>query len=132
MPELRGMWIRFDLRGAIYDRDGWRCQYCGNGPRNGHDLNLDHVVTRGETEKPDNRPCNLLTACKSCNSSRKDMPWDEWVAAVAVRRGLNFHEFKAALEAQLEAPVSDRKEFRESIAKIGWPSTIMAYALGTK
>ena len=58
-------------REQIYARDQYRCQYCdadlhGQTRR----LSLDHVIpfSQGGT----NRDQNLATACKSCNSKKKD------------------------------------------------------------
>lgn len=69
-----GMWIRPERRRLIYERDRWRCRHCGGkvtthpGPRR---ATLDHDLPRslGGTHCSD----NLLTACLSCNSSRKDL-----------------------------------------------------------
>lgn len=60
------------LRQAIFERDEWACQYCGDG----EDLTCDHIVplVRGGTNDPD----NLATACRSCNSSKGDKMPDEW------------------------------------------------------
>lgn len=67
-------WIRADLRLAIYLRDDFRCLYCGADLRDAdpRDITLDHVKAHvdGGTNKPD----NLVTACVSCNCSKKDTP----------------------------------------------------------
>jgi DNA-directed RNA polymerase subunit RPC12/RpoP len=49
----------------IYERDGFRCRYCGSDVRA---LAIDHVVPRvqGGTDFP----VNLVVACKSCNSRK--------------------------------------------------------------
>ncbi|HWC32793.1 MAG TPA: HNH endonuclease [Actinomycetota bacterium] len=49
-------------RRALFARDGWRCQYCGN---EGGKLTLDHVVPRsrgGESVWE-----NVVTSCAPCN-----------------------------------------------------------------
>jgi len=54
-------------RKAIFERDGYRCQYCGEVfPES--QLNIDHVIPRhlgGRTSWE-----NLVTSCKSCNSKK--------------------------------------------------------------
>lgn len=66
---------------AIYLRDGFHCVWCwrdlhGAAPA---EITLDHLSTRiGSTP---HRETNLVTACRRCNSRRKDMPWREFAAA---------------------------------------------------
>jgi 5-methylcytosine-specific restriction endonuclease McrA len=69
-----GTWCRPDLRLAVYLRDAFRCLYCtrdlhGAEPR---DVTLDHV--KAKVDGGDNSPANLVTACRSCNCSRQDLP----------------------------------------------------------
>lgn len=67
------------LRQHVLDRDGWRCTYCGK-PLEGADATVDHIIpvaAGGDTLPPMH---GLLSACRSCNSSRQDriltrMPW---------------------------------------------------------
>lgn len=56
-------WMR--LRWKVLQRDGFRCQYCGVGVRDGAILHIDHIVprVRGGTDIPN----NLKTACRECN-----------------------------------------------------------------
>lgn len=60
------------LRLEIFERDEHACQYCGDG----NDLTCDHIVplVRGGTNDPE----NLVTACRSCNSSKGDKLLTEW------------------------------------------------------
>lgn len=79
-----GKWIWPVTRLAIYLRDGFTCLYCERGlfdaaPR---DITLDHLACRAKSSKPDNRPCKLLTACRSCNSKRQDKPLAEFAEIV--------------------------------------------------
>jgi len=48
-------------RRAVFDRDGWGCQYCGRAAEN-----VDHVIprSRGWTHTWD----NVVAACRRCNS----------------------------------------------------------------
>lgn len=53
------------LRLEIYERDGFKCVYCGSRKR----LSLDHVTAEsngGATDKG-----NLVTACRPCNSRKQ-------------------------------------------------------------
>lgn len=70
----KGVAIRKDLRLAIYLRDGFRCVYCcadlhGAAPT---DISLDHLTC--QSDGGSNEPSNLVTACRHCNCSRRDMP----------------------------------------------------------
>jgi hypothetical protein len=60
------------LRQMIFERDGFACVYCGNLD----DLACDHVHPRSRGGKND--PSNLVTACKPCNSSKRDRTPEEW------------------------------------------------------
>lgn len=70
--------ISSKLRFEVYERDGFKCVYCGSRK----DLSCDHVTPEskgGATEKG-----NLVTSCKSCNSRKKTKSLaDFW----EVRRG---------------------------------------------
>lgn len=52
-------------RNAVYERDGYICQHCGDG--RGHNLNAHHIYNY--TEYPDLRTNidNGITLCKSCH-----------------------------------------------------------------
>ncbi len=62
------------LRSAILERDMFLCTYCGAG----EDLTCDHIVplVRGGTNDPE----NLVTACRSCNSSKGDRLLEDWLS----------------------------------------------------
>lgn len=53
------------LRRAVHKRDGYKCRYCGMEP---DDMCIDHVIpsSRGGETVLD----NLVTACRSCNSTK--------------------------------------------------------------
>ena len=55
------------LRKSVFDRDNWKCVYCGNDVTAPH---CDHVipVTRGGMSDLS----NLATACGSCNASKNN------------------------------------------------------------
>ena len=71
-----GAFIKRAERLAIYERDGWTCQLCGepvdpNAPRNSSgEATLDHVEPQTFALIPDHRPENLRMAHRGCNSSR--------------------------------------------------------------
>jgi 5-methylcytosine-specific restriction endonuclease McrA len=69
-------WIYPLTRQRIYERDNWRCGYCGKYLRNvaPRYRTLDHVVPVHASEKPDNRSTNLITACKRCNDRKNGTP----------------------------------------------------------
>lgn len=59
-----GNWIDPAARQRIYARDGFACRYCDSV----ENLSLDHVhpASRGGSD----RPSNLVTCCRSCNSKK--------------------------------------------------------------
>lgn len=69
-------WIRQEKRLAIYLRDGEACTYCGATSATDI-MTLDHLLPHvaGGT----NRESNLVTCCKTCNSSRGDMALAAWL-----------------------------------------------------
>lgn len=62
-----------DLRSRIFKRDDYTCAYCG---ARGVRLECDHVipVSRGGSHEES----NLVTACFSCNRSKRDKLVKEW------------------------------------------------------
>jgi len=59
----------------ILARDGNKCVYCGSDG-NGKALHCDHVIALANGGSSE--ISNLATACKRCNSSKKDKPVEEW------------------------------------------------------
>lgn len=64
------------IRNRIFERDDYTCKYCGE---RGKKLECDHVVpvSRGGSHEDS----NLVTACFSCNRSKRDKLVSEWKAA---------------------------------------------------
>lgn len=70
--------IQISKRGrlAIYERDGWECQLCGDPVDSTLDVQdrmaatLDHIAPRALTLFPDDSPENLRLAHRACNSAR--------------------------------------------------------------
>lgn len=64
-------WITRKRRYAIYERDDFRCVYCGKPMEEAkHPFTLDHIVPceLGGTHESS----NLATACKFCNTRKRD------------------------------------------------------------
>ena len=87
----KGRWIRVEKRAAIYERDGWECVYCGRGPRDARRmsqaaviLSLDHLTPR--SQGGDNDARNIVTCCRTCNSSRQDREWQDFAPGGAQER----------------------------------------------
>jgi len=63
---------RDQLRAYVYERDGYRCQQCGQqgGPQEAVELHVRRIVpeSRGGT----GHPRNLLTLCRTCRDRISD------------------------------------------------------------
>lgn len=64
---------------AIYERDGWTCQLCGDPVdgtldpvRDAMAATLDHITPRSLALFPDDSPANLRLAHRACNSRRSN------------------------------------------------------------
>lgn len=64
------------LRISVFERDKFKCVYCGCGAKDGAVLNVDHIipVSKGGS----NESTNLQTLCRACNNGKADriMPND--------------------------------------------------------
>lgn len=79
MAKLGGNWIDKVIRLAIYLRDDFKCAYCRRkltGSRCPFDLTLDHLMPRALGG--DHSIKNLVTACRSCNSSKGARSYTTW------------------------------------------------------
>ena len=63
--------ISEEIRQLIYERDNFKCQYCGTD----RNLSVDHIrpESRGGTQVMK----NLVTACRPCNSKKHDRTPEE-------------------------------------------------------
>ncbi len=70
----KGDWITKDRRRALYERDNWTCQLCGEpvdpSTYGGRYPTLDHIEPQSLALIPDHSDRNLRTAHLSCNSKR--------------------------------------------------------------
>jgi 5-methylcytosine-specific restriction endonuclease McrA len=101
-------WIRRSTRLAIYHRDGWCCAYCGAPAEDGAVLTLDHVLAcelGGSNESS-----NLVTACLSCNSAKRDATTKAWFATLR-DRGIDTAVIGARIRRLVARPI-DRAEGR--------------------
>jgi 5-methylcytosine-specific restriction endonuclease McrA len=64
-------------RFAILERDSFRCQFCGRGPKQGVILEVDHLLPRSRGGLSE--LANLITACEQCNRGKR-----AYVLSVAV------------------------------------------------
>ena len=99
-------WIRPVKRLAIYMRDGFCCAYCGaNGENESIQLTLDHLIPCESGGS--NHQNNLITACLSCNSSKKHQSLTRWYA-VLKDRGVQTSKMGARIRRLVKKPL-DRK-----------------------
>jgi 5-methylcytosine-specific restriction endonuclease McrA len=66
--------ITYEMRLAVYDRDGWKCVYCGAT----ESLTCVAIDRGGLTTLE-----NLATACKPCNSRKQDRELKRFKRALA-------------------------------------------------
>jgi 5-methylcytosine-specific restriction endonuclease McrA len=69
--ENRG--VKFSRRN-VYQRDGYRCQYCGER-KHARELSYDHVVPRSAGGRT--IWTNIVAACRACNTRKDDQTCDE-------------------------------------------------------
>jgi phage I-like protein len=80
-----------DKRHAVYNRDGYKCQYCGHHDATGHGvgLSLDHIDSRasgGAAQNTKGSPAtNLVTACHACNFAKQDKSPRAWGAYIKAK-----------------------------------------------
>lgn len=63
--------VRNKRRWAILARDNWTCCACGRTSRDGHTLEVDHILPRSKGGKDDED--NLQTLCWLCNSGKSNL-----------------------------------------------------------
>lgn len=65
----------------VYERDGYRCRYCGKG---GIPLTVDHLVLWEENGP--STEANLVTSCRKDNKTRGRTPYAEWLQCSYYRK----------------------------------------------
>lgn len=63
-----------DLRRKLFERDDWRCRYCGETVTESN-ATLDHVIP--QCSGGSNAETNLATACLMCNSIKSGRTYEE-------------------------------------------------------
>jgi len=73
--------VAVGLRFQVFQRDQFRCRYCGVRVEDGAVLHADHVMpqSRGGPTTLE----NLVTACVDCNLGKSDRVLDGWGATIA-------------------------------------------------
>jgi len=82
------------VRYEVFVRDGFRCQACGRGAKDGVKLTVDHVVPvdwGGTNDKS-----NLITLCAECNRGKK--AWVDSVPSEAMKEIMD----KQTVESRIE------------------------------
>jgi len=64
--------IAVGLRFDVFNRDGFRCRYCGRGPEQSVFLEADHQIPR--SAGGEDSMANLVTACADCNRGKAAKP----------------------------------------------------------
>jgi hypothetical protein len=103
------------LRGAVLERDGWACRYCGADTSE-----VDHVNprARGGTTTP----ANLVAACRPCNRGKGlRTPW-EWRRDEAYVRLVREVERRRAYRRSRREP--SRPSYRTAAASSCQGSTL--------
>ena len=117
-------WIRPGRRRAIYLRDGLACVYCEASQAVTPDLELtlDHIVAR--SAGGGHNSTNLVTCCKTCNSSRKGLDLKVWIGAERAkkirkraRRPLEPFLVEVGVEREVERRVNERID---RLMRLGW------------
>jgi len=81
------------IQWKVFQRDNYRCRYCG---KTGIPLTVDHLILweEGGMTIED----NLLTACKKCNKTRGNMQYEEWLKDDYYKRVSINLDYKTFLE----------------------------------
>lgn len=114
LPEQN--YISKALRKEIYERDNNRCVYCGSSD----DLTIDHDIS--ELRGGDNNINNLLTACRVCNASKRDLTHDEYCArngiVTLLKRGSNALDKNRIDKNRIDKKVSKNRGSRFALVAL--------------
>jgi 5-methylcytosine-specific restriction endonuclease McrA len=83
---LRKYWgdRRLKIRFMVFQRDGFRCRYCGRKPPDVV-LQIDHAFP--SSKGGPNAIENYLTSCEDCNVGKGDMILNEFASAPSADAG---------------------------------------------
>ena len=81
-PDERDHFTDPVLRRDSFDRDGWRCRYCGAEVADAR-VTLDHVIPQSGGGSDDSD--NLATACHACNSIKSGKTEEEAAPLILAR-----------------------------------------------
>jgi 5-methylcytosine-specific restriction endonuclease McrA len=73
LPQNKKRGAKFS-RSNVYERDQYRCQYCGQ-KKKARELTYDHVVPKSRGGRKDWD--NIVAACTACNARKDDQSCDE-------------------------------------------------------
>ncbi len=119
-------------RKKVYERDRYRCWYCGKDltqsttPNDENAPCLDHIIPKSKYK--DNCQSNLRTSCKSCNAGKADLGEEEyrWLLTLkeseAARHYHLFDELVFELESncvshyylEISLEINEIREMRDS------------------
>jgi 5-methylcytosine-specific restriction endonuclease McrA len=93
-------------RDRVFERDDFRCVYCGNRFA-AEELSVDHVEPR--VRGGDQSLGNLVTACRACNNRKGHARIGDFLRADAVARG-NFFRYAVHLWPRILRTLRDELE----------------------
>ena len=76
----------FKRRFAVFERDGFKCRYCGRSADEGVVLETDHILPRAAGGKDGME--NLVTACRECNKGKGDRLLEDYKAVFEKKVGI--------------------------------------------
>lgn len=109
------------FRTHVYDRDGFRCAYCGKTSSRAAEegrrpvLSIDHIMpeTRGGSGSID----NLLTTCRLCNSEKGDRTPLEWgVEPTFLAPGISYEDGRI-IDRRAESATAARQQRDKSATR---------------
>jgi len=95
--------IAQEVSWKVYKRDEYRCRYCGNDHT---PLTVDHLVLWEEGGP--STEANLVSADKTCNRKRGNLPYDQWLEHPYYKRvSQNLTEEQREANRKLAATLKD-------------------------
>lgn len=96
------------IQWAVFQRDNYKCRYCG---RTGIPLTVDHVDLYEEGGATTER--NLISACKNCNKDRGRTYYDDWLkSSKYIRVSNNLTEEEKQKNLDVIDTLEDLKKLR--------------------